>query len=311
MDSARSAWRLWLLAASGGLVATIIALGAAVAASTATAPAAVLATCWQLFVPRLTARSVTVLVLGALSSAVLIAAAASVIRQTWASRRLARRQKVAEELVVDGEAVRLIMDSRPLAFTQGSMRPRAHLSTGARDRLTAEQLRAVVAHERHHRRRRDPLRLMAARALGDALFFVPAARAVAAGYARLVELEADAAAVAATRTARPLAGALLVFAGSGPVAGAGIAGERVDALVGRRVRFGLPLGLLGAGLAASLTIVAAAVLVGLGAPDHDAARLPSVVEQACILARALLPLGAGAVFLALAALVRGRSERAR
>jgi beta-lactamase regulating signal transducer with metallopeptidase domain len=166
--------------------------------------------------------------------------------------------------------------------------------------MTPEQLSALVAHEAHHRRHRDPLRLMATRAVSTALFFVPACKALAADHARLVELDADAAAITTTGSEKALAGALLFFAHSSPVLGAGIGAERVDALAGRRQRFALPLGLLATGLAASLAIAAFAFLTGLTGPDRDAVHLPGVLEQACILARALLPLGIGALVLAAA-----------
>jgi hypothetical protein len=244
-----------------------------------------------------------------MSSAVVMAATASVVRQLRASRRYARRHELTENLVLDGELIRVCVDSRPVAFTLGLLRPRVYISTGARERLTAEQLSAVVAHEAHHRRRRDPLRLMATRAIAAALFFVPAGRALAADHARLVELDADAAAVAATRSEQALAGALLVFADSA-VVGAGIASERVDALGGKPRRFALPIGLLAAGLAVSLAIGAIGILAGLGTPDREGAHLPGLVEQACILARALLPLAVGAAVLALAATLQRRKRTA-
>lgn len=302
MTSASSAWRLWLAGVAVGLVAAGVAGGAAVIASTSIAPPSALASCWELFVPLLTWRSAAALVLGATGSAVVLAAATSVVRQLWASRSYARSHRIDDELVVDGEQVRIVADPRPLAFTLGLLRPRVYVSAGARERMTVEQLSAVVAHEAHHRRRRDPLRLMATRALATALFFVPACRALAADHARLVELDADQAAVRMTGSKKALAGALFLFADSGRVAGAGIGAERVDALAGDRGRFAFPLSLLAAGLAASLTIMAIGFLVGLDGPgSNEAIHLPGAVEQACILARALLPLGVGALVLALAA----------
>jgi hypothetical protein len=306
MTSAVGAWRLWLVAVAIGLVAVMVAGIAALAASTATAPPAALTSCWELFVPLFTWRSVAALALGATGSVVLLAAVASVGRQLWGSRYYARRHEIEEELVFDGERVRLVADPRPLAFTLGLIRPSIYVSAGARERMTVEQLRAVVAHEAHHRRRRDPLRLMATRAFATALFFVPACRTLAANHARLVEIDADHAAVAITGK-KALAGALLLFADSRQVGGASIGVERVDALAGDRRRFAFPLALLAAGLAASLTIAAIGFLMGLAAPDRDGAHLPGVVEQACILARALLPLGVGALVLAL---VGARNRRA-
>jgi Zn-dependent protease with chaperone function len=307
MTSAVGAWRIWLLAVAVGLTAVAVAGTAALTASTATAPPAALRSCWELFVPLLTWRSIAALLLGATSSVVVLAAIGSFGRQLWASHCYTRSHQVDDEVIVDGERVRIVADPRPLAFTLGVLRPRIYVSAGARERMTVEQFSAVVAHEAHHRRRHDPLRLMATRALAAALFFVPVCRALAVDHAQLVEVDADAAAVTMTGSKKALAGALLLFADSGAAAGAGIGVERVDALAGDRRRIALPLTLLAAGLSASFTIVAIGFLMGLGGADPDGAHLPGMVEQACILARALLPLGIGALVLAVVA-ARHRSQ---
>ena len=52
---------------------------------------------------------------------------------------------------------------RPVACTYGLLRPRTLISTGLLERLGPEQVAAVVAHEREHARRRDPLRVLVAR----------------------------------------------------------------------------------------------------------------------------------------------------
>ena len=147
MSRASTAWRIWLVVAASALAAVLVAVTAALAAATSTAPTAALQSCWQLFIPVLTLRSAAVIVLGAIGSAVVIAAAWSLVRQLHASRRYSRRLEIAEQLLLDGEPVRVVGDSRPLAFTLGLFRPRVCISTGARARLTAEQLSAVVAHE--------------------------------------------------------------------------------------------------------------------------------------------------------------------
>ncbi len=306
MTSAVGAWRLWLAAVAGGLVVVVVAGTAALGASTATAPPLALESCWELFVPLFTWRSAAAIMLGGIGAVVVLAATSSVVRQLWASRRYARSHEIDDGLVVDAERVRIVADRRPLAFTLGLVRPHVYVSTGARDRLTVEQLRAVVAHEAHHRRHRDPLRLMATRAFTTALFFVPACRALATDHAQLAELDADEAAIALT-SKKALAGALLLFDG-GSDAGAGIGSERIDALAGDRRRFALPLTLLAAGLAASLTIAAIGFLLGVGGHDRDGVQLPGVVEQACILARALLPLAIGALVLPLAAVATDKDR---
>ena len=46
-------------------------------------------------------------------------------------------------------------------------------STGALDLLDGPALDAVLAHERHHASRHDPLRLACGRVLAAGLFFIP------------------------------------------------------------------------------------------------------------------------------------------
>ena len=62
----------------------------------------------------------------------------------------------------------LVASSSPLSVTAGLLRPLVLVSTGLRSRLSPEQLRAVLAHEQSHARRRDPLRLLAVALLGAA-----------------------------------------------------------------------------------------------------------------------------------------------
>ncbi|MGM0574909.1 MAG: M48 family metalloprotease [Myxococcota bacterium] len=62
----------------------------------------------------------------------------------------------------------LLASDAPLAVAAGLVRPRVFVSEGLRDRLTAAQLRAVVAHEAAHAGRRDGLIKLAVR-LGSRL----------------------------------------------------------------------------------------------------------------------------------------------
>lgn len=62
----------------------------------------------------------------------------------------------------------LVASSAPLSVTAGLLRPLVLVSTGLRSRLSPDQLRAVLAHERAHARRRDPMRLLAVALLGAA-----------------------------------------------------------------------------------------------------------------------------------------------
>ncbi len=83
------------------------------------------------------------------------------------SRRLAepRPRPLSGALVID--------DERPRAFCAGLFRPRVYIPSGAVALLDKTALNAVLAHEAHHARCRDPLRLAVSRVLAGALFFVP------------------------------------------------------------------------------------------------------------------------------------------
>jgi hypothetical protein len=180
----------------------------------------------------------------------------------------------------------------PLAFCAGWLRPRVYVSRGALEVLDEEELRAVLAHEHHHRARRDPLRIAAGRVLSEALFFLPVLRPLHERAGDAAELDADAAAVAAGGVA-PLAAALLVF-GSNPSGNVvGISPDRVDALLGRPAAWRLPRAALAAGV---VTVVAAIVLAwraSAGATLQATLNLPIASSQPCVLVLALVPVIAG------------------
>jgi Zn-dependent protease with chaperone function len=107
--------------------------------------------------------------------ALLLVVQAVVGVRAWRSLRpqaaLARRLRalpVIECRTVGSHEVRVVADPRPLAFCAAHLRPAAYVTDAALARLTPDQLAAVVAHEAHHARRRDPLRLVVARTLADA-----------------------------------------------------------------------------------------------------------------------------------------------
>ena len=60
------------------------------------------------------------------------------------------------------------------AFTVGSFSPTIYVAAELTDRLDAVQLRSVLSHEAAHVARLDPLRFSLLRALGCALFWIPA-----------------------------------------------------------------------------------------------------------------------------------------
>lgn len=220
-----------------------------------------------------------------LALTVLGLALASAYRQARASRRyLATLPIRSEAIEVDGVACRPIGSAEPQAFCAGYLRPQIYLSDGAREQLSRAELGAVLAHERHHLRRRDPLRLLAARTLADALFFLPILRQIGERYAALAELAADEAAVGATRGPAPLASALLKFSEPGPRAApvVAIAPERVDHLMGDpdAARWELPRSPLGRS-ALALAALAALSLLIWGGVLHPDLQAPLLAAAAC------------------------------
>jgi hypothetical protein len=162
-------------------------------------------------------------VIGAVSALAIARWSASVVRQVRAQRAFLARLPVIRATVVRGHAVRILAGRELAAFCAGLLRPAVYVSEGA---LAAEEgeLRAILAHEEQHRRRRDPLRLLLARAAGDALRPLPPFAPLAEREATLADLAADAGTVDALGDRAPLASAMVRFEAVAP--------ERVDRLVG-------------------------------------------------------------------------------
>jgi hypothetical protein len=97
------------------------------------------------------------------------------------------------------------------AFTAGFWRPHIYVAASLSDVLDAAQLDAVLAHERAHVTRRDPLRLSLLRFLACTLFYIPALRRLADDLTDQAEIDADDAAVA-RGAPLALASAILVLA---------------------------------------------------------------------------------------------------
>jgi Zn-dependent protease with chaperone function len=181
----------------------------------------------------------------------------SLWRQAHAQRRL-RALPVLGRREVGAHGVTVVRDRRPLAFCAGLLRPALYVSDAALARLGEPELRAVIEHEAHHARRRDPLRQLAAQTVADAFGFLPPLRGLARSTAALADLAADAAAVAAVGSRAPLAGALLALEAPAP--------ERVDHLLGRPVA-AVPPGVL-AGAVVALAALAAVAVCHLVLPAH-------------------------------------------
>jgi Zn-dependent protease with chaperone function len=283
--SYRHAFALALALGIGGLLlATAAVMTAIVSVHHASSRSrATLAAGLHFTYPTLNVAAALLLALAAAGAAAIVLGVRAAWRQLRRYRSLVDQIGVVEPLDKDPR-VNVIADPLPQAFCAGYLRPRVYVSQRTVELLTEGELDAVLAHEHHHRRVRDPLRLAYARILGEALFFVPVLRSLSARYGELAELGADRAAVRANAgEAAPLASALLAFDESGPPGAAGISSERVDSLLGEPVHWGLPSWLLVASLALLPGMSALVWLVSRAASADATFNLPILSSQPCVI----------------------------
>jgi hypothetical protein len=187
------------------------------------------------------------------------------------------------------------------------LHPRVYVSTGALELLDAPALAAVLAHERHHACRYDPLRLAFGRVLAQSLFFVPALHRLAQRQHALSEISADEAAVLGTGgDASALASAMLSFSQATTEQALGVDPERIDFLLGERPQWGFPVALCVAAAAALSLFVAVAVLAAQAATGSATLAPPFLSSQPCVAVLAMIPASA-----ALAGVTCLRARRAR
>lgn len=287
-----------MLVGGAGAAAVVLALAAA-AGTVALRPPPLeelWAACRSVLLPDASVAGVLGLLLGTLAVTVLGLAAASATRQLRASRRFVSALRVIERRRLDGATVTFVDGVKPQAFCTGLLRPRIYLSSATLAVLDARELRAVLSHEAHHARRRDPLRVFLGKVIADSLFFLPAARRLDARHAALAELAADRAAVRTTGDPAPLASALLSFEAADPAV-VGIAPERVDHLMGERTAWEVPIALLAWTAVVLAGIVAVALRIDAAAAAAEL-NLPLLLAQSCMVAMAVGPLLLGAALLA-------------
>lgn len=244
-------------------------------------------------------------ILGAACLGTLLLAMAAAGRATWRASRMIRRarQRQAARPVVGRAGDALVVDGPHVeAYCAGIVRPRIYVTTAAVQKLGQRELAAVVAHERHHALRRDPLRLVIVRALADALFFLPSLRRLGRRYGELAELAADDAAIQATGDRAALASALLAFDDDRGI-GTDAMPERVDHLCGDRARWRASLSMLGGSLA---TLATAGALITLLAAQAGPASVPlfEVAAHASLLIVLAALVTAGMTWLARRARLR-------
>jgi hypothetical protein len=214
--------------------------------------------------------------LGLVVAVIVGRAVASLTRQLSGQRAFARRLPVLREARVHGHVVRVIPGGGLHAFCAGLLHPSVYVSEGALATGDAA-VRAILAHEEHHRVRRDPLRLLCARVVSDALRPLPPFASLAEREAALADLAADAATVEALGDRAPLASALVRFDAVAP--------GRGDRLLGTLRVPAIPSALLIA-VAAIVAAIAAVVVTMLAADWHpEEIALLAACLPACMAAR--------------------------
>jgi Zn-dependent protease with chaperone function len=295
VTDARRIYRLQIAVGLVGAATTVLALVVVLSSVSLRVPSAeaLARACGAFVLPQVTVASAVVLALGSLAFAVLLLAARSALRQLRDSRRALVALRIQGPAPVGPPGTLVFAGAAPQAFCAGLWRPRLYLSDATLAALTDGELDAVLAHEQHHLRHRDPLRIFFARVLSDALFFLPVLRRLSERYTAMAELAADAAAVRRTNDPAPLASALLSFEDSLGPAVVGIAPERVDHLLGTRPRWELPVALLAWAAVVVLALVAVAVRAEQ-ATAHASVSLPLVAAQLCMFTMAVAPVMLGA-----------------
>jgi hypothetical protein len=288
--SARNLYRVNLTLAALGTLVVLAGAGVALGrVDLAPGPIGqLLRDCGSLLLPDLTPVGIAVLSLGFLGTVVLVRGLRSASQQIRGCRRFLREIEVVGERQLGRTRVQLIAGSRAQAFCVGFARPRVYVSRRAAELLSEAELAAVVAHEAYHARRRDPLRLLLLAILGDALFFMPALRALRRRYAALAELAADEAALAAVGDPSHLAAALLQFGETSADGVVGIDPERVDHLLGSSPGWRVPAAAI---FGALLTLAALVALVFGTAASNTLARtsLAQLAAQSCMLVMTAAP----------------------
>ena len=97
----------------------------------------------------------------------------------------------AQRAGLDVRRLRVVASMPNPAFTLGWLQPRVYVSRELADTLSFSELGAVLAHERAHLVRRDPLRLAILRFVSRALFWIPTLRRLADDLADEAEIAAD------------------------------------------------------------------------------------------------------------------------
>lgn len=151
-------------------------------------------------------------------------AAVTIVRATWfVQAESMRRKRLRADLrtrgtISSGKAssaastvdvrVHVVNDTAHYAFVAGLFHPRVYVSRGMVSRLSLEELKAVIRHERHHAVHLHPLQSYIIGLLAYALFFVPSFKDVRDHLALGREVQADSSAGGRCVQKRALASAI-------------------------------------------------------------------------------------------------------
>jgi Zn-dependent protease with chaperone function len=260
----------------------------------------------RLSYPAANAGAVIVLGLAVLGGIVTTIALLAIGRELRAARRLA--DGLAQLRPERRQGLLVIDDDRPEAFCAGLFRPRVYITTGALAKLDEQGLDAVLVHERHHARRRDPLRLAAGRVIARSLFFLPGVRELRRGQQILAEVSADESALSAAAGDRSaLARAMLSFGDAAETgASSGIDPVRVEYLLGRAPSWQFPALMCLAAVVLLALVATVAILVTREAAGSATLAAPFLSAQPCVVMLALIPCGVGLIAARLGRIARER-----
>lgn len=166
------------------------------------------------FEPRDTTETPGLLLCVAAVLALVMAVTASVrvARSIRAAARCSRLLRAGgrKRIAADGTAFWVLETDYPVAAVTGILRPRLLLSTRILQECTADELDAIISHERAHIRRRDNLVRAAMLCLPDPLRLTATGREIERAWAAAAEEAADDAAAGATEGRRASLASALV-----------------------------------------------------------------------------------------------------
>lgn len=116
--------------------------------------------------------------------------------RTYSAPHPPKLQHVCQRLGLAEDRVVYTAQSEPLAFCIGLLRPSVVVSNGLVEQVSSPELAAILAHERQHQQRHDPLRFLVMILLRAALYPLPIIHDLSRSFVTLIEIEADEAAIA-------------------------------------------------------------------------------------------------------------------